>query len=228
MVTVLLQPIATRPLLSAETNRGASRCRCNKALVWRATGPVVCSPGTLTSRPWMHEARLTFGALLVGAALSELPLEVLPLPGDGCASITLRGFCTIDDALERIGLSARDEAAAWASSVATEHAASASDAGKDACLVVAARFSTRLNSRARSCLGGRRSMVGARGLKRLSEASRHRHGGAAASNAAADAPRRPPGISPPRKDSLSLWAARSAAVVLPRAPQSQKNDDFLA
>ena len=204
MVTVLRHPIATLPRLSAETNRGANRCLCSKALVWRATGPVVCSPGTLTSRPWMHEARLTFGALLVGAALSELPLEVLPLPGDGCASITLRGFCTIDDALERIGLSARDEAAAWASSVATEHAASASDAGKDACLVVAARFSTLRNKRARSCFGGLRSMVGARGLKRRSDASRHRHGGAAASNAAAEAPLRPPGISPPRKDSRSL------------------------
>ena len=203
MVTVLLQPIATRPLLSAETNRGASRCRCNKALVWRATGPVVCSPGTLTSRPWIHEARRTFGALLVGAALSDEPLDVLPRPGLGCASITLRGFCTIDEARERIGLSARDEAAAWASSVATEHAASASDAGKDACLVVAARFSTRLNSRARSCLGGRRSMVGARGLKRRSDASRHRHGGAAANKAAAEAPLRPPGISPPKKLSLS-------------------------
>ena len=203
MVTVLLQPIATRPLLSAETNRGASRCRCNKALVWRATGPVVCSPGTLTSRPWIHEARRTFGALLVGAALSDEPLDVLPRPGLGCASMTRLGFCTIDDALERIGLSARDEAAAWASSVATEHAASASDAGKDACRVVAARFSTLRKSRARSCLGGRRSMVGARGLKRRSDASRHRQGGAAASNAAADAPLRPPGISPPKMLSLS-------------------------
>ena len=109
----------------------------------------------------------------------------------------------MEEALERIGLSAKDDAAAWASSVATEHAASASDAGKDACLVVAARFSTLRNKRARSCLGGRRSMVGARGLKRRSEASRQRHGGAAASNAAADAPRRPPGISPPKNDSLS-------------------------
>ena len=109
----------------------------------------------------------------------------------------------MEDALERIGLSAKDEAAADASSVATAHAASAKDAGKDACLVVAARFSTLRKSRARSCLGGRRSMVGARGLKRRSDASRHRHGGAAANNAAAEAPLRPPGISPPKNDSLS-------------------------
>ena len=203
MVTVLRHPIATLPRLSAETNRGANRCLCSKALVWRATGPVVCSPGTFTSRPWMHEARRTFGADLVGAADSELPLDVLPRPGDGWASITLRGFCTIDEALDLIGRSAKDDAAAWASSVATEHAASASDAGKDACLVVAARFSTLLNNRARSCLGGLRSMVGARGLKRRSDASRHRQGGAAASNAAAEAPLRPPGISPPKKLSLS-------------------------
>jgi hypothetical protein len=204
MVTVLRHPIATLPRLSAETNRGANRCLCSKALVWRATGPVVCSPGTLTSRPWIHEARRTFGALLVGAADSELPLDVRPRPGLGCASMTRLGFCTIDDALDLIGLSASDEAAAWASSVATEHAASAKDAGKDACLVVAARFSTLRNKRARSCFGGLRSMVGARGLKRRSDASRHRHGGAAASNAAAEAPLRPPGISPPRKDSRSL------------------------
>ena len=151
----------------------------------------------------MHEARRTFGADLVGAADSELPLEVLPRPGLGCASITRLGFWTIEEALDLIGLSASDEAAAWASSVATEHAASANEAGKDACLVVAARFSTRLNSRARSCLGGLRSMVGARGRNRLSEASRHLQGGAAASNAAAEAPLRPPGISPPKKDSLS-------------------------
>ena len=203
MVTVLRQPIATLPLRSADTNRGASRCLCSKALVWRATGPVVCSPGTFTSSPWIHEARLTFGADRVGAADSELPLDVRPRPGDGCASITLRGFCTIDDALDLIGRSARDEAAAWASSVATEHAASASDAGKDACRVVAARFSTLRNKRARSCLGGLRSIVGALGRNRRSDASRHRHGGAAANKAAADAPRRPPGISPPKNDSLS-------------------------
>merc|ERR1712138_198571 len=154
---------------SAETNLGASRCRCSKALVWRATGPVVCSPGTLTSKPWTHDALLTFGADLVGAAASLLPLEVRPRPGDGCASTTLRGFCTMEDALERIGRSASDAAAARARSVATAHAASARDAGRDACLVVAARFSTRLNSRARSCFGGLLSIVGARGRNRLSE-----------------------------------------------------------
>ena len=224
MVTVLLQPMATRPLLSADTSLGANLCRWSKALVWRATGPVVCSPGTFTSKPWTHEALLTFGAERVGAALSELPLDVRPRPGDGCASITLRGFCTMEDALERIGRSASDAAAARASSVATAHAASASDAGRDACLVVAARFSTRLNSRARSCLGGLRSIVGARGLKRRSDASRHRQGGAAANRAAAEAPLRPPGMSPPKNDSLSLWAALSAAVVDPRAPQSQKKE----
>ena len=216
--------MATLPRRSADTNRGASRCRCNKALVWRATGPVVCSPGTLTSRPWMHEARRTFGALLVGAALSELPLDVRPLPGDGCASMTRRGFCTMEDALERIGRSASDAAAARASSVETAHAASASDAGSEACLVVAARFSTLLKSRARSCFGGLRSIVGARGRKRRSDASRHRQGGAAANNAAAEAPRRPPGMSPPKKLSRSRCAARSTAVVEPRAPQSQKNE----
>ena len=151
----------------------------------------------------MQAARRTFGADLVGAADSELPFEVRPRPGLGCASMTLRGFCTIDEALDLIGLSAKDDAAAWASSVATEHAASASDAGSDACLVVAARFSTRRNNRARSCFGGRLSMVGALGLKRRSEASRHRQGGAAASRAAAEAPLRPPGISPPKKLSLS-------------------------
>ena len=176
----------------------------------------------------MHDARRTFGADLVGAADSELPLDVLPRPGLGCASMTRLGFCTMEDALDLIGLSASDEAAAWASSVATEHAASASDEGSEACLVVAARFSTRRNSRARSCLGGLRSMVGALGRNRLSEASRHLQGGAAASNAAAEAPRRPPGMSPPKNDSLSRCAARSAAVVEPLAPQSQKNDDFLA
>ena len=204
MVTVLLQPMATRPLLSADTSLGANLCRWSKALVWRATGPVVCSPGTFTSKPWTHEALLTFGAERVGAAVSEPPLDVRPRPGDGCASITLRGFCTMEDALERIGRSASDAAAARASSVETAHAASARDAGRDACLVVAARFSTLLKSRARSCLGGLRSIVGARGRNRLSEASRHRQGGAAASNAAAEAPLRPPGMSPPKNDSLSL------------------------
>ena len=130
----------------------------------------------------------------------------------------------MEDALDLMGLSAKDAAAARASSVETAHAASASDAGKDACLVVAARFSTLLSSRARSCLGGLLSIVGARGLKRRSDASRHLQGGAAANNAAAEAPRRPPGISPPKKLSRSLWAALSAAVVEPRAPQSQKKE----
>ena len=204
MVTVLLHPMATLPRLSADTSLGANRCRWSKAFVCLATGPVVCSPGTFTSKPWTHDALLTFGADRVGAALSELPLDVRPRPGDGCASMTLRGFCTMEDALERIGRSASDAAAARARSVATAHAASASDAGRDACLVVAARFSTRRNSRARSCLGGLRSIVGARGRKRRSDASRHRQGGAAASNAAAEAPLRPPGMSPPKKLSLSL------------------------
>ena len=228
MVTVLRHPMATRPRRSADTSLGANLWRWSKAFVCLATGPVVCSPGTFTSRPWTHEARLTFGAERVGAAASLLPLEVRPRPGLGCASTTLRGFCTMEDALERIGLSARDDAAARASSVETAHAASARDAGRDACLVVAARFSTRLNSRARSCLGGLLSIVGALGRKRLSEASRHRHGGAAASNAAADAPRRPPGMSPPKKLSRSRCAARSAVVVEPLAPQSQKNELFRA
>ena len=134
----------------------------------------------------------------------------------------------MEEALDLIGLSAKDAAAARASSVATAHAASASDAGSEACLVVAARFSTLRNSRARSCFGGLRSIVGARGRKRRSDASRQRQGGAAANKAAAEAPLRPPGISPPKNDSLSLWAALSAAVVEPLAPQSQKNEDFLA
>ena len=224
MVTVLRHPMATLPRLSADTSLGANLCRWSNALVCLATGPVVCSPGTLTSRPWTHEALLTFGAERVGAAVSELPLDVRPRPGDGCASTTLRGFCTMEDALERIGRSASDAAAARARSVATAHAASARDAGRDACLVVAARFSTLLSSRARSCLGGLLSIVGALGRNRLSEASRHRQGGAAASNAAAEAPLRPPGMSPPKKLSRSRCAARSAAVVEPRAPQSQKNE----
>ena len=109
----------------------------------------------------------------------------------------------MEDALDLIGLSAKDEAAADANSVATAHAASASDAGRDACLVVAARFSTLLSNRALSCLGGLLSIVGALGRNRLSEASRHRQGGAAANNAATEAPLRPPGISPPKKLSLS-------------------------
>ena len=58
MVTVLLQPMATRPLRSADTSLGANLWRWSNAFVCLATGPVVCSPGTFTSKPWTHDCLL--------------------------------------------------------------------------------------------------------------------------------------------------------------------------